>query len=201
MLTNYQRMLMEDLAGGDSYGKPLIAWKGSIEFYRNAGAPSAPGSLASNLALTFVEQVYVLLQTKRSIRVYRGYETAGLKAPFGLDHQSFIRGLVASRHPGTPDGLWWTPARPTLAIDNLRLSDIHRSEPRRNSAVTLEWNRIDYYLESELPIGALVYVGRASAQQESAIYGGRRYEGGAFQFRLTAPPEFALPWMKRYAVL
>jgi hypothetical protein len=71
---------------------------------------------------------------------------------------------MRKRKPGKPDGLWWTPARPSMAIDNMHLPDMHRSEHRDSAAIKLEWNRIDYDLESELPVGALVYVGRAAPQ-------------------------------------
>ena len=75
---------------------------------------------------------------------------------------------------------------------------MHRSEHRDSAAIKLEWNRIDYYLQSDLPLGALVYVGRAAPQQESALYGGKKYGGGAIQFRLTVSPERAFRSMKRY---
>jgi hypothetical protein len=86
-----------------------------------------------------------------------------------------------------------------MEIDGMRLPAMHRAEHRNDAAIKLEWNRLDYYLESELPIGSLVYVGRAAQQQESAAYGGKKLGGGGFQFRLTNPPE-RLPWMKRYGV-
>ena len=54
------------------------------------GAPSAP------LTLTFVEQFYLLLSIQRVVHVYRGFETAGLRAPYGTDHPSFIADLVKS---------------------------------------------------------------------------------------------------------
>src|SRR5579859_2511915 len=62
MLTNYQQMLVADLSGRDSYGAPLVGWKGQTEFFRNVGAPVTPGALDANLAATFVESVYVLLR-------------------------------------------------------------------------------------------------------------------------------------------
>ena len=88
-----------------------------------------------------------------------------------------------------------------MEIDNLKLADLHRAEHRANSSIKLEWNRLDYYLESELPVGSFVYAGRAAAQQESGAYGGKLLGVGAFQFRLTKPPDQALPWMKRYQAL
>jgi hypothetical protein len=88
-----------------------VAWNGQTEFLRNAGAPTQPAAPGANLASAFVEEVYVLLRTQRIVRLYRGFEKAGLKAPFGIDHPSSIQGLLAHRKPGTPDGLWWTPAR------------------------------------------------------------------------------------------
>lgn len=193
-------MLVADLSGPNSYGEPLVGWKRQTEFFRNAGAPAEPGVLRPDLASTFVEDTYILLRTRRVVRAYRGFEIAGLKAPFGMDHPSFIRGLLAQRRPGTPDGLWWTPARPSMAIDNMGLPDMHRSEYRDSAAMKLEWNRVDYFLESELPVGTLVYVGRAAPQQETELYGGKKYGGGGIQFRLTSPPETAFQWMKRYVV-
>lgn len=198
MLTNYQKTLIDDLSGPNSYGAPLVAWKGPAEFLRNTGAPAQPGALSVSLASTFVEQVYVLIRVTRPVHLYRGFETENLQAPFGLDHPSFIQGLVAQRNPGKPDGMWWSPARPSMAIDDLKLPDMQRSEHRGGAAVKLEWNRIDYYLEGELNAGNLVYVGRASPQQESALYGGQKYAGGAIQFRLTVAPDVAFRWMKRY---
>ena len=53
----------------------------------------------------------------------------------------------------------------------------------------------------QLPVGALVYVGRAGPQQESAAYGGQKYGGGSFQFRLSQSPEIAFTTMKRYAAV
>lgn len=199
MLSPYQKTLLEDVDGPTGYGSALIAWKGQQEFFRSRAPGTVGTPLASDLALTFVEQVYVLLRTGRKISIYRGYETAGLDAPFGKDHPSYMRNLLAQRRPGRPDGLWWTPSRPSMEIDDLKLSGMHRAEHRSNSAIKLEWNRLDYYLESELPLSSLVYVGRAAPQQESAAYGGKRLGGGGFQFRLTQAPE-TLPWMKRYRV-
>ena len=198
MLTPYQKILLQDVEGPRGYGSALIAWKGQQEFFRSPAPSTAGTPLTAELAQTFIEQVYILIRTTRKISIYRGYETAGLHAPFGKDHPSYIKGLVAERKPGKPDGLWWTPSRPSMEIDDLRLPEMHRVEHRNNSAIKLEWNRLDYYLESEVPLGSLIYVGRAAPQQESAAYGAKRLEGGGFQFRLTRPPETALPWIKRY---
>ena len=197
MSTPYQRTLLEDVGGPTGYGSVLIGWKGPQEFFRSGASGTVGTPLPPDLALTFVEQIYVLLRTSRKIGIYRGYETAGLDAPFGKEHPSYMRNLLTQRKPGKPDGLWWAPSRPSMEIDNLKLPDMHRAEHRSNSAIKLEWNRLDYYLESELPVGYLVYVGRAAPQQESAAYGGKRLGGGGFQFRLTQAPE-TLPWMKRY---
>ena len=199
MMTKVQKDLLDDLKAPTSYGRPLIGWKGHLEFYKDPRAPATPGPLSASLAATFIEESYFLLAIQRPVRVYRGYETQGLRAPYGVDHPSFALGLVQSRRPGTPDGWWWTPARPSKSVDNLGLSSAHRSEDRAGSAVKLEWNRIDFWLEAELPVGAVVYVGRAAAQQESTLYGGRKYGGGGIQFRLTNPPQTAFAWMKRYA--
>jgi hypothetical protein len=200
VLTKYQRMMLEDLSEPNSYGQPLIGWIGHIEFYRRPEAPTQPTALTVDLAETFVDQVYFLVSIQRIVRVYRGFETAGLRAPYGEDHPSFIHGLVQSRCPGTHDGLWWTPARPSKSVDRLHLSEMHRAEDRTNSAVTLTWNRLDFYLEAELRPGSLVYVGRTAPQQERALYGSGWYSGGAMQFRITVAPQQAFLWMKRYAI-
>ena len=57
MLTNYQKMLVDDLSGPDSYGRPLVGWKRQTEFLRNVGAPIKPGALDLDLAGTFVQEV------------------------------------------------------------------------------------------------------------------------------------------------
>lgn len=199
MLSSFQNTLFKDLKAPTSYGEPLVGWDSGAEIFRRAGAPPFPSSVAADLANTFIQRTYFLLRTTRPVAVYRGYETEGLKAPFGTGHPSFRLGLVARRMPGKPDGMWWTPARPALAIDNLGVSDIHRIEPRARAAITKAWNRLDYWIEAELSPGALIYVGRASAQQDAAAYGSGKYNGGDFQFRLTVPPETAFRWMKRYA--
>lgn len=201
MLTPYQQMLLKDMSEPEGYGTPLAGWKGQQQFFTGPPSPARLTALTSDLAQTFVEGVYFLLRTKRKISIYRGYETEGLEAPFGRDHASFLRNIVSQRRPGTPDGLWWTPARPSLAIDNLKLGAAHREQPRSDAAIKLEWNRLDFYLESELPPGSLIYVGRAAPQQETAAYGIRSYSGGGYQFRLTEPPDRALPWMRRYAAV
>jgi hypothetical protein len=201
MLTNYQKMLLQDLTSPTSYGSPLVGWKGQTEIYRNPSRPVSPpgmGPLSPDLARTFVEETYVALKTTRTVTLYRGYETKGLQAPFGMDHPSFYQSLVSQRHPGTPDGRWWSPGRPSKSVDNLGLSDMHRAEDRDNPAVLKEWNRLDYYLEADLPSGSLVYVGRAAPQQESALYGGNKYGGGGFQFRLTDGPDRVFRSMKRH---
>ena len=198
MLSHYQTELMKDLQSSDSYGTPLVGWNGQAAIYRAPNAPPNLQSLASELFLTFVESTYFLIKTRRAIRIYRGYETEGLTAPYGQDHPSYIQGLVASRNPGRPDGKWWTPARPSAEIDNLRLSELQRTDARVGAAIKLEWNRLDFFIESELPIGSLVYAGRTAPQQESKIYGGKKLGGGAMQFRLISDPAVALSWMKRY---
>ncbi len=201
MLTPYQQLLLNDVSAPNGYGAPIAAWKGQQQIFKEPPNANRVTALSQDLAQTFVEESYILLRTRRQILIYRGYETAGLEAPFGKDHPSYFRNLVSLRRPGTPDGLWWTPARPSMAIDVLKLPSIDREQHRGDSGIKLEWNRLDFYLESELPVGSLIYVGRAAPQQEIAAYGGKRLGGGGYQFRLTEPPERALPWMKRYAAI
>ena len=202
MLTHYQETLLKDVGAPIvGYGTPLAGWKGQQQFFNAPPDATYLTPLAPELSQTFVEWSYILLRTKRIIPVYRGYETTGLEAPYGKDHPSFLRGLVGQRKPGQPDGLWWTPARPSMEIDHLKLAAMHREQPRNDAAIKKEWNRLDFYLEGDLPIGSLVYVGRAAPQQEADAYGGRRYGGGGYQFRLTDSPERVLPWMKRHAAI
>jgi hypothetical protein len=127
MLTNYQRMMLDDLSGPNSYGRPLSGWVGQTEFFRDPQAPTQTRPLTIHLAATFVDRVYFLLCVRRPVRVYRGFESTGLQAPYGVDHPSYILGLVQSRNPGTSDGRWWTPARPRNSIDNLLLPEIQLS--------------------------------------------------------------------------
>jgi hypothetical protein len=110
MHSNYQQTLLDDLNARESYGMPLIGWRGQVCFYKAATVPLSPDNLGG-LAKTFVEETYFLLRTRRVVR-----PTQGLHAPFGMDHPSFIRGLVSQRKPGKPDGWWWSPARPSKSI-------------------------------------------------------------------------------------
>src|SRR5580658_467950 len=201
MPTPYQQLLLKDVGGPHGYGTPLAGWKGQQQFFTGSPDPIRLTALSSELAQTFVEWIYILVRTKRAISIYRGYETAGLEALFRRDHPSFLRNLLSQRRPGRPDGLWWIPTRPRMAIDNLRLASMHREQHRADAGIKLEWNRLDYYLESELPSGALIYGGRAAPQQENAAYGAHRYGGCGYQFRLTDSPERVLRWMKRYAAI
>jgi hypothetical protein len=184
ILTPYQKLLLEDVTAAEGYGTPLGVWQGTRQYYP-AEPQVGPPALAMEHALTFVESFYILCSTKCAMRIYRGYETAKLDAPYGKDHPSFIRNLVQQRRPGRPDGWWWTPARPSLSVDNLGYSAMHRADDRRGSAVLKEWNRLDFYVEAILPLGSLIYVGRAAPQQEQAAYGGERLGGRGYQFRLT----------------
>jgi hypothetical protein len=88
-----------------------------------------------------------------------------------------------------------------MSIDDLKLSSMHRADDRENSAIKLEWNRLDFYVEGQLPAGSLVYVGRAAPQQERAAYGGKRFGGGGYQFRLTVSPERVLRSVKHYGAI
>lgn len=198
MRTTYQQSLLSDLLAHSSYGSPLIGWKDGQLIFRADGNLPAIGALEPMHWPTFVQNTYFLLKTSRLVRVYRGYETPGLKAPYGTDHPSFYLSLIKNRNPARPDGRWWSPARPALAIDSLRVSSAARLSARSGSAIAKEWNRLDYWIEAELPIGALVYVGRASPQQDALAYGGERYGGGDFQFRLRDNPETVFRWMRRY---
>jgi hypothetical protein len=185
-MTDYQKDLLSTVSGPDGYGDALAAWKGQKEIQRPVAGVTL-GPLPAAMASAFVDETYVLVKLRRYVTVYRGYETANLKAPLGVDHPSFYLGLLSSRFPGKPDGMWWSPARPSLSIDNLGLSSLHRADDRDRLAIKLEWNRLDFYIEGRLAPGTLVYAGRTAPQQDVAAYGGNRYGGAAMQFRLTAP--------------
>jgi hypothetical protein len=188
MLSSFQELMMEDIGGPNGYGRILVGWTGQSEFIRNTKELAPSGPLANDLVYTFVDGTYFLVSTQRPVTLYRGFETAGLTAPYGKDHPSFIFQVLTKRNPGTPDGHWWSPRRPSASIDNLRLSDLHRGEDRDSLAITLKMNRLDYYLEGSLPSGSLVYIGRAAPQQEDALFGRQLYSGGGMQFRLPLPP-------------
>ena len=148
MLTPYQQMLLKDMSEPEGYGTPLAGWKGQQQFFTGPPSPARLTALTSDLAQTFVEGVYFLLRTKRKISIYRGYETEGLEAPFGRDHASFLRNIVSQRRPGTPDGLWWTPARPSPGIDNLSWAAARIAKTSSDAAIKLEWSRPDFILRA-----------------------------------------------------
>jgi hypothetical protein len=200
--TEYQQSLAQDLVVGfQGTLAPLVGWKGLTEFFRSVAAPPLPGALEKKGYAAFIKETYFLVRNTRPLTVYRGYEAAKLVAPYGKDDASYLLGLVPKRKASDPDGLWWTSARPALAIEDMGLSSMHREAPRAGSAIKKEWNRLDYYIEAELGVGALSYFGRAAPQQDEAAYGGRTYGGGDFQFLLTQRPELAFRWMKRYATI
>ena len=199
MLSDFQKMMTEDLGGPNGYGRILAGWTGQSDFVRNTKEVALLGPLAKDLADTFIDRTYFLVATERPVTLYRGFETAGLTAPFGKDHPSFIFQVLAERKPGKPDGYWWSSRRPSASIDDLRLSDLHRGEDRDSLAITLKMNRLDYYLEGGLAPGSLVYVGRAAPQQEDALFGHQLYGGGGMQFRLPLAPDRMLRNFKTYS--
>ena len=199
MISSFQNMMMGDLGGPNGYGRILVGWTGRSEFVRNTKDVVLLGPLAKDLAQTFVDGTYFLLSTQRPVTLYRGFETAGLTAPYGKDHPSFIFQVLVDRKPGAPDGYWWSSRRPSASIDNLSLSDLHRGEDRDSLGITLKMNRLDYYLEATLGPGSLVYVGRAAPQQEDALFGPQLYSGGGMQFRLPVPPDRMLRDFKTYS--
>ena len=87
MLTNYQKMLVDDLSGPDSYGRPLVGWKRQTEFLRNVGAPIKPGALDLDLAGTFVEEVAV----RRFLGPAPPHEQPPGRATITLDVSAFRR--------------------------------------------------------------------------------------------------------------
>jgi hypothetical protein len=64
----------------NSYGTPLAGWKGQTEFSEIPALLRSPGALPPDLASTFIEEIYVLVTLQRAVRVYRGFEIAGLQA-------------------------------------------------------------------------------------------------------------------------
>ena len=67
MLTRYQQELLKDVGAPDGYGEPLAGWKGSQLFFKSDRATRLLTALSAELAATFVEGVYILLKTKRSM--------------------------------------------------------------------------------------------------------------------------------------
>lgn len=170
---------------------PLImhAWKGTRELEATPNAPGL-GPLPLDDILNFTSYVYALVKTDRQITVYRFYETANLRAPYGEQHNSFIFGQASNRNPARRLGAWWTPYRPGLTIDRLGYTDDYRKGDRASIAVKKEWNRFDYCIEAELVQGSLIYIGRTARQIENPSFETDRgrtilYSGGAIQFKLV----------------
>jgi hypothetical protein len=174
------------------YGVVLGAWCRDRQIV--ASSPSAPqslGRLRDDDARKFVLSTYALVRSSRPLTIYRLSETQGLKAPYGREHASYQRGLVAQRNPATSMGRWWSPFRPSLLIDGPAHGSDAREDVRRRLAVLLKWNRCDLCLEGQLPAGEIFYAGRTEMQREDPSYATDRghiilYAGGAMQFLLTS---------------
>ena len=185
MLTS--RELIEDCAG---YGTVLRAWTLDREIMSSQSTPNPHPALGIDDAQKFVQSTYAIIQTKTPRVVYRFYETADLRAPYGEDHPSAKNGMAQKRAPAKMLGGWWSPFRPSLLIDGLGYSSVHKAEVRFNIAVAKEWNRMDYCVEAVLRENSFVYAGRVASQYENRAFEtdeGRTilYGGGAMQFLLV----------------
>jgi hypothetical protein len=180
------REIVEDCA---RYGSLLRAWEGAREI-GSAPVPVFHGPLPMHDARKFTLSVHSLLRIERPVVVYRFYETAGLLAPFGQDHPSYVSGAVRRRVPAGKLGGWWSPRRPSLMIDGLGHSSDQRQEDRRVLGVNREWNRFDTCVEATLVPGSLVFAGRTAPQAEDRAFEtdqGRTifHRGGTMQFLLV----------------
>ncbi len=158
--------LSNDAAG---YGLVTYLAKGSFQINArgtpSSGSPVSPAFplLKSEIAKSFLHDLYALVWTTRQLTIYRFYGTNALVAASLL-------------------GAFWTPARPSLRIDRLGYESMHDTS-RANLSLKRAWNPMTDVVEADLASGAHVYVGRVAPQSEM----GRRFGGGAVQFFVPTP--------------
>ena len=64
MLSQFEKDLLEDIGRPrDGYGAPVQGWRGPVAIFKDPKRPLAALPLSSDLAATFVQQVYFLLIT------------------------------------------------------------------------------------------------------------------------------------------
>jgi hypothetical protein len=155
--------LSSDAAG---YGSVAYLAKGASQIrfggtpnWGTAVSPDLP-LLSAELAQTFLHDLYAAVWTTRSLTLYRF---------FGTD----------SRGTASLLGAFWTPARPSLRVDQLGYESMHDTS-RGNLSLKREWNPMKNVVEANLASGAHIYVGRVAPQSEL----GTRLGGGAIQFFL-----------------
>lgn len=160
-----EKIILEDSYG---YGQPLVGWGGTREFFRHASTNRPLNPLPSDVAMNFIDSVYMVIEASRPIRIYRFFEEQ--------DHWGEKFGRKRARQLGA----WWSPNRPADHIDNLRLpSDL--KESRHSIAVKVRWNRFDLVAEAILPKGRQVYFGRTARQTETVGKKNYHYDGGGVQ--------------------
>ncbi len=202
--------LLTDLSG---YGEVLTIRRGPDLLWEHPRDPMAkhvdpprPESQSS-----FMGSLYGLVRSNYPLHggntpVYRfaemeHYKSARISAPYGKDHPSYYRGLIADRTPAVKHGWFWTPTRPGLLIDGIPLASMHRYDVRNASAIKRVWNRLDLCFEGVLPRGALIYAGRIAPQSEGTPFltNNVTYSGGAMQF-LMVPYQSCIALKVRYHV-
>jgi hypothetical protein len=144
------------------YGLVMYVAQGSRFLQRHptyrAGEPHP--QFASE-AVNFVHSLYAFVRTQRPITIYRAY---------GHETRASARML----------GRYWSPARPSLAIDRLGYPSMH-NRFRQDQAVLREWNPMLDVVEAELAVGAEIFVGRTASKQSR----NERFGGGNLQFFLN----------------
>ena|SRR5579862_144823 len=158
--------LSNDAAG---YGVVTYLAKGPFQISargtHSSGSAVPPGFplLKSEIAKSFLHDLYALVWTTRQLTIYRFYGTNALTSASLL-------------------GAFWTPARPSLRIDRLGYESMHDTS-RANLSLKYGWNPMTNVVEADLTQGAHIYIGRVAPQTEM----GRRFGGGAVQFFVPTP--------------
>jgi len=149
--------LREDASG---YGLIAYVAEGRQIVSRGPAWTGEEPWLMTSTAATFLGSLYAFVRTTRDITIYRFH---------GVDPRAEARML----------GSWWSPRRPSLAIDDLGYASWH-NQSRAGAAVKNEWNPMSEVAEARLYSGSPVFVGRIALVQD----GSRRLGGGDIQFLL-----------------
>jgi len=134
---------------------------GLVLYVAQGSTGTVPHPQFSPYASTFLHGLYAFVRTHRPITVYRA---------FGHDPTASARMLAR----------FWSPARPSLAIDRLGYASAH-NRLREQQSVLRRWNPLSEVVEAELAAGTEIFLGRTGKQES----GGERYAGGDIQFFLN----------------
>jgi hypothetical protein len=176
--------LLDDARG---YGTVVALYEGGRPLHvERVSAPLDP--LGPALANTFMARRYCQILSGQIPHLYRAWDTNEARRYLATSAGPPPKGaLMLGRGI---DGTWFSPMRPTHAIDY-----------RASAALKHDWNRADFILEGSLMGGASIYVGRAGPQTE--ILGGkpRTLPGGAIQIYVPREEFRHLTLQKWWAVV